>query len=87
MDEENQINDKLKIMKFSFVPCGLEHTPCFLTTKCVVLSSNKVQTMFLNCYNSTSRFNNNYNSCTFEDCNNSQITYIFGDVYGNSLIV
>ena len=25
MDEENQINDKLKIMKFSLLPCGLEH--------------------------------------------------------------
>ena len=31
MDEENQINDKLKIMKFSLLPCGLKHTfffPC-----------------------------------------------------------
>ena len=26
MDEENQINDKLKIMKFSLLPCGLKHT-------------------------------------------------------------
>ena len=33
MDEENQINDKLKIMKFSLLPCGLEHTQFFSTTK------------------------------------------------------
>ena len=26
MDKENQINDKLKIMKFSLLPCGLKHT-------------------------------------------------------------
>ena len=30
MDEENQINDKLKIMKFSLLPCGLKHTPFFM---------------------------------------------------------
>ena len=29
MDEENQINDKLKTMKFSFLPCGLKYTPFF----------------------------------------------------------
>ena len=26
MDEENEINDKLKIMKFLFLPCGFKHT-------------------------------------------------------------
>ena len=30
MDEENQINDKLKIMKFSLLPCGLKHTQFFI---------------------------------------------------------
>ena len=30
MDKENQINDKLKIMKFSLQPCGLKHTQFFL---------------------------------------------------------
>ena len=30
MDEENQINDKLKIMKFSLLPCGLKHAPFFI---------------------------------------------------------
>ena len=29
MDEENQVNDKLKLMKFSLLPCGLKHTPFF----------------------------------------------------------
>ena len=29
MDEENQINDKLKIMKFSLLPYSLEHTPFY----------------------------------------------------------
>ena len=33
MDEENQINDKLKIMKFLFLPCGLKRTP-FFELKC-----------------------------------------------------
>jgi hypothetical protein len=34
MDEENQINDKienkLKIMKFSLLPCGIKQTQFFL---------------------------------------------------------
>ena len=30
MDEENQIDDKLKIMKFSLLPCGLKHGFFFL---------------------------------------------------------
>ena len=29
MDEEMKINDKLKIMRFSLLPCGLKHTPFF----------------------------------------------------------
>ena len=30
MDEENHINDKLKIVKFSLLPCGLKHTHFFI---------------------------------------------------------
>ena len=37
MDEENQINDKLKTMKFSLLPCGIKHTPFF----------KKIQTIFI----------------------------------------
>ena len=33
MDEENQINDKLKIMKFSLLPSGLKHTPFIYQTE------------------------------------------------------
>ena len=36
MDEENQINGKLKIMKFSLLPCGLNHTQ-FLIKKNLLL--------------------------------------------------
>ena len=31
MDEENQINEKLKIIKFSLLPCGRRHTLDFFS--------------------------------------------------------
>ena len=46
MDEENQINDKLKIMKFPLLPCGLKHTQFYFCSLFIILYNKDVVGIF-----------------------------------------